>query len=257
VKLRRVLNLVKLLGPMYSIKFCLARLLAVKLIKVRVAETDRYLWLRPKSSDLHCLWQIFGLKDSRCELESSPTTIIDGGSNVGYATVYYALRYPGAKIISVEPDEENVRMMQLNCEGLSQVSIVKSAIWGRETHLRIRNPEARAWAFQVEEVAPGTPNSFAARTIVSFLADEPAGGNVLVKLDIEGAEKNVFSAGDLRWIDSASALVIEIHDEEGREIVERAMESKGFQSRPQGEKLGYFRGAHLGVGRYSGLSPLH
>lgn len=38
-----------------------------------------------------------------------PKLIIDGGANVGYASVWFANKFPKAKIFAVESEDENLK----------------------------------------------------------------------------------------------------------------------------------------------------
>lgn len=38
--------------------------------------------------------------------------IIDGGANVGYSPIWFALKYPRAQILAVEPDSENFSLLK-------------------------------------------------------------------------------------------------------------------------------------------------
>ena len=56
---------------------------------------------RKNTTDFETLKYIFYDKEYRLdELAISPKWIIDGGANVGYASVYFANAYPEARIIS-------------------------------------------------------------------------------------------------------------------------------------------------------------
>ena len=57
-----------------------------------------------------------------------PRFIIDGGANVGYASVFFANRYPNVeKILAIEPEIENFTMLKYNTQYYPQVESVESA----------------------------------------------------------------------------------------------------------------------------------
>jgi len=67
-------------------------------------------------------------------LNLDPKVIIDGGSNVGYASVFFANRYPDARIISVEPEASNFRLLVKNTRSYPNVTRIR-AEYGTERHL--------------------------------------------------------------------------------------------------------------------------
>jgi hypothetical protein len=72
----------------------------------------------------------------------------------------------------------------------------------------------------------------------------------LLKIDIEGAEKEVFAAGG-DWLDRSRSIVVECHDRlaDGAEkAVVGAMNSRPFSSRRSGEYLVFERRGDGSVG---------
>ena len=65
--------------------------------------------------------QVFIKKEYELPLVSSPALIVDAGANVGMASVYFALRYPGACIIALELDGANVRALMENARRFQNI----------------------------------------------------------------------------------------------------------------------------------------
>jgi hypothetical protein len=63
----------------------------------------------------------------------------------------------------------------------------------------------------------------------------------ILKLDIEGAETEIFSAANLEWIERVNCLIIEVHGDAAREAVSAAMRNRGYRSESIGEKLVFHR----------------
>ena len=57
-----------------------------------------------------------------------PKLILDCGGNIGCAAVYFANKSPNAKIYSVEPEENNFQIMELNTQNYKNVTPIKSAL---------------------------------------------------------------------------------------------------------------------------------
>lgn len=166
--------------------------------------------IRPRTSDLATFSQIFTSNEYDLPLDIRASLIIDGGANVGYTTVYFANRFPGARIIAIEPEPSNVAMLRRNTAAYPNVVVLDAAIWKRGGTVSIENPADEKWAFRVLEANGGSPKVKAV-TIREVL--KAAGGGMIdiLKLDIEGAEREVFSDCD-DWLSGVRVLMVELHD---------------------------------------------
>ena len=82
---------------------------------LKVKGVDHPLRMRTgKSSDRGVLRQIFTNREYESVQLTNPLTIIDLGANVGYSSAYFLSRYAEAKVISIEPDPSNFRLLQQN-----------------------------------------------------------------------------------------------------------------------------------------------
>jgi tRNA1(Val) A37 N6-methylase TrmN6 len=81
---------------------------------VKVEGIGHPIRIRPRTSDKYVFEQIFLEDDYDVEAVGQPHWIVDGGANVGYASVYFANRYPSASVLAIEPAEDNFRELQSN-----------------------------------------------------------------------------------------------------------------------------------------------
>lgn len=172
--------------------------------------------LRRNGTDIKIFQQIFLLED--CKLptkELRPEAIIDGGAHIGCASVYYALKYPEAKILAVEAEPGNAAMLRENVKCLPHVEAIHAAIFDRAGFVALENPQGEAWEFRVKSNGKEVQDS-ASRIPTVTMDDLVArfdGKRVdLIKLDIEGAEIEVFSRGSQKWLGSVKTIVVELHD---------------------------------------------
>ena len=91
-------------------------------------------------------------------------------------------------------------MLRKNCAPYPQITLLCVGLWSEAASLSFRDPEAGSWAFQLTE-AGANGRSVPVNTVDHFLDLYPNARNVLVKLDIEGAEEKLFQPGSARWID--------------------------------------------------------
>ena len=142
-----------------------------------------------------------------------PKLILDCGGNIGCAAVYFANKYPSAQIYSVEPEQENFQFLQYNTADYGNIRLIKSALWDKETFIRVEDRGFGKWGFMTFETTADDPDALKTTTIGKILADSGFDEIDLLKIDIEGAEKEVFAAPDVDdWLSKVKVLVIELHD---------------------------------------------
>jgi FkbM family methyltransferase len=167
--------------------------------------------LRPDTSDINVFEQIFIDEEYLCPTDTEPDFIVDAGANIGLASIYYAIAYPKAKIIAIEPETSNFELLKENVKKYPNVICEKAGLWDKNTYLMISNPEKQKHAFTVEE--SGTSQGLKAVTIDELMEQHHMPYIDILKMDIEGAEKEVFS-NHPGWISKTGMIVIELHDKE-------------------------------------------
>jgi FkbM family methyltransferase len=166
--------------------------------------------LRYNTSDISTFNHIFIFEHYKVDLKD-PEIIIDGGANTGLFAVYMKNKYPGAKIICIEPDPENFEMLQKNVQGYAGIECIRAGIWNKETNLKVYDKyNMGKWAMVVEEDAVN--GKVPAITIQSILERFGIEKIDLLKLDIETSERQVFQSEDLQWLLRVKHLVAELHD---------------------------------------------
>lgn len=158
-----------------------------------------------------------GLENSEYRLPPiknfQPKLILDCGGNIGCAAVYFANKYPTAQIYSIEPEKDNFQLLTFNTKSYENVHPIQSALWDRETLLRVEDRGYGKWGFMTFETTANDPAAFKTTTVGKLLAESGFDEIDLLKVDIEGAEKEVFAAPDVdEWLPKVKVLVIELHD---------------------------------------------
>jgi FkbM family methyltransferase len=171
---------------------------------------NRHVTIRPGTSDLRCLRKVFVDGEYWMPFEINPRLIVDAGANIGLATLYFSNKFPGAKIIAIEPEQSNYDLLIRNCSGMTNVTLWRAAVWNSDTSLQIANPDAEKWAFRV---TPGINGSgIKALTIPQILAQSGHDTIDILKLDIEGAERELFQDGCEEWLPRVKMIIMELHD---------------------------------------------
>lgn len=157
---------------------------------------------------------IFNLKEYALPMEDfQPKLILDCGANIGCSAVYFANKYPEAQIYSVEPEINHRHLLKFNTVMYENIHVVESALWDKETFIRVEDKGFGDLAFMTFETTADDPEALKTVTVPKLLADSGFEEIDLLKIDIEGAEKEVFSADDVHdWLPKVKVLVIELHD---------------------------------------------
>ena len=171
--------------------------------------------LRLKTSDAAAFWQVFLETEYALPLARKPRTILDAGANVGFASAYFANLYPDARILALEPEESNFKLLRRNVAPYPNVVPIQAALWSYNGTLDLLDPGVGHWGFRAHE---GTDSSTSlsmgkvqARTVDDVMAEYACDSIDLLKIDIEGGEREVFADAS-KWIDKVGVLVAELHE---------------------------------------------
>ncbi|MDP1974289.1 MAG: FkbM family methyltransferase, partial [Sediminibacterium sp.] len=86
-------------------------------------------------------------------------------------------------------------------------------LWNKDVHLTIIDSGAIENSFMVQETVPDHPNSISAISIATIMQEQEWEHIDLLKIDIEGAEKEVFESNYEYWLPLTKSIVIELHDQ--------------------------------------------
>jgi FkbM family methyltransferase len=199
-------------------------------IELPIRDTGRRLWVRPGTSDVllyadvivHEQYGRTALRDVR--------TIVDCGANVGFVSAYLLARCPGARLVALEPDPVNHAMCVRNLAQFGdRATVLRAALWGSAARMRVvAAGREGTWASTVAPVEGDGADAIEGVTLDDLLERYAIDTIDLLKIDIEGAEGEVFAAPELRWLDRVRCLEIELENAETTRIFFRAMEGRPF-----------------------------
>ncbi len=164
--------------------------------------------VRPGTSDMAIYDQI--VLHPYLPTDRAYESILDLGANIGLTVRYWKAALPEAIIVAVEPDPANFELLEANTGHLPDVHCVRAGIWHTAGTLSIARDGSGNSAFRTME---SEKNEVAAVTIAMIMERFGLDRIGLVKIDIEGAELELFSKGELGWIDRVEAIAIELHDQ--------------------------------------------
>jgi FkbM family methyltransferase len=182
-------------------------------VRVRPPGLSFAVTLRMRTSDLWTYDQIFREREYDVALPAAPTAIVDAGANIGLASVYFAHRFPDARIVALEPEPANFAMLERNVAPYPQVRPVRAALWRERGTVELTDPGGGAWGFQVRPVVtPGvSPGVAPALTVADVMDSFGLPAVDILKIDVEGAEKEIFDDASA-WISRVDTVVAELHD---------------------------------------------
>jgi FkbM family methyltransferase len=194
-------------------------------IVVRPRREKEQVWLRPCDSDLFVALQIFGTREYDLGLnvtrrlnlvstawldEGIQPVIVDGGANVGYSAIFFASTYPTAKIIALEVDPPTYAMLEANVSHYPKISPRLAALWSHDRGVDLCLGSQHSWSNFVSDKQQSSGN----RLTPSVRLDQLVGKDdrfLLIKLDIEGSERDVCSTSR-EVLRSCPVILIEPHD---------------------------------------------
>lgn len=137
--------------------------------------------------------------------------IVDAGANIGASVVWFALTYPKAKILAIEPDVSNYQLLKSNSMSFPAVVPLNAAIaaTGGTLYLDV-DPALGACGYHTAEQPTEHSYAVEAMTLEQVMA-KSSGTPFILKIDIEGAESDLFSRHS-EELNRFPLVIIELHD---------------------------------------------
>lgn len=181
--------------------------------------------------DLVTVWIIFFRNEYR--VPETCTTIVDAGANIGAFSLYSARRAPGATIHALEPfPSTRDRLAQTVSQNrltdrvkVYEIALAEVAPGDSSRHMADEGPS------QSRGVAPGPVAggvTVQARTLGQFLDQANISSADFLKMDIEGAEHEVFHAASPAVIRKFRQIALEYHPNGSAAALFQKLTSCGF-----------------------------
>lgn len=211
---KKIRHYYSVLGVLGVAAFLFAKLFGKRfLFRKRLPGIKHPVFLRVASSDASVLKQVLFERHYDLPRSLDPKVIVDAGANIGLSAVFFANKYPGATVYALEPEESNFRLLQRNASGYPQIIPLNLALWRDNTRMSVIDFGGHD-SFQTVEGdnddCPGNHN-VRATTVDGLMTEVGVRSIDILKIDIEGAEKEVFESSG-RWIDKVSVIMVELHD---------------------------------------------
>lgn len=168
--------------------------------------------MRNNPSDYATFMEVLVRKEYSLPFSFSPGTIIDAGGNIGLTAAFFASRFPNSAIVTIEPDKNNFGTLTQNTRLYKNIIPLNKGIWTQASFLNVIDTGQGENSFIVAETTAPTSTSVEAIAINEIMQQQQWKTIDLLKIDIEGTEKNIFEKGFEQWLPYTKVLFVETHD---------------------------------------------
>ena len=141
--------------------------------------------------------------------------IVDAGGYIGTASIALRSIFPKAKLLVIEPSDDNLEVLKENLSDLTNVEIVHGALVGTsENTIQLNNMGTGEWGFTVVASPSDKPDAVSLQETQAFRLSDLIKENEkigLLKLDIEGGERSLLEH-DMQSLKSIDVVFAELHD---------------------------------------------
>jgi FkbM family methyltransferase len=211
-KVVTTLRYVYKVGIIKSLLFCLAMNTSGE--ECEIKWKGKHYHIRKHSSDFQVFRSVvvFGQYNISRITSKNVKTIVDLGSNIGFSVLHFKSKFPDAHIIAVEPEKHNYKQLVKNVQGYNNIDCLQNAIWYAQKNLGIFDSGLGEYAFRVVDANQKLVGSVDAITMDDIIARYNIQTIDILKIDIEGAEKELFTHNFESWLPKVRCIVIELHD---------------------------------------------
>lgn len=183
-------------------------------IKISSPVFKNDIWLRKDQSDPYIFDQVFTEQQYEFPHKDPNAVewIIDAGANIGLAAIYFSQKFPKARILSIEPDLNNFQLLKKNTVGYPNVVHIHGALWHNNEKLKIFNTDEKSAGYVMGPAGETNDGYVQAYTVGGLISQYKIQRLSILKIDIEGSEKEVFEFGSETWLPDTDCIITELHD---------------------------------------------
>ena len=188
--------------------------------------------LRPQSADVQTVIDVFIDREHLPPpLGREPAVVLDLGANIGLTMAHFATLYPAARIVGAELDPDNAALCQQNtAPWRDRCEVISAGVWVSDGNVAYVRREGREVSHAITEASVEGTESATAISLDSLLDRAGVNGRVdYVKMDIEGAEREVLRAGQ-SWAPRVRTIKVEIHPPYSARECQQDLDALGFMT---------------------------
>jgi len=179
---------------------------------ITLPKLKRSIYLRKKTKDLETFEEIFLTNLYNTLLPIEPKTIVDAGANIGLASLFFKIRYPDAEIVAIEIESNNAEIIKKNTDNFSNFELMIKALYNTKSYFKIEDPYNATNSFQIKEAASNESYDIESITLDEIIKNKNWETIDILKIDIEGAEKQLFESNYENWLPKTKVIMVETHD---------------------------------------------
>ena len=183
------------------------------LVKFTLPGYPHPIFIRGGTSDKEVFETVFIANRFDVKIKNSNSRtiqIVDAGANIGLVSLFLNKQYPNSSIWCIEPEVGNLEILDMNVKDYSNITVIPAALWKNNDSLNLIDPGRGNWSYQVE-ASRSSDSPIPSITMMDVL--ERINGDIdILKMDIEGSEKEVFEMNSEEWLGKIKVLIIEIHE---------------------------------------------
>ena len=154
-------------------------------------------------------------------LPSEARFIVDAGGYIGDSAVLFLSRYPNARCVALEPGMAHA-LAAINLGRYGERAVLYQAALMRSPGLcRVQEADTGS------EAHADTNGTIKAVTVAEILASSPHGRIDILKIDIEGAELDLFREAS-EWLPFVDCITIELHGDKAKTEIPAQLQGVGF-----------------------------
>lgn len=187
--------------------------------QVIISVAGQTVMVRARSSDLtvtlECLLKEYEFLDDLLPRDFSGL-VVDAGGYIGTASIAFASKFPKATVVTIEPSSSNYTLLEKNVAHFKNIHPRKAALGPKAGgRVSLRDRRTGSWGFTiVDDAADRRDAEILEEVPVTSLDQVEQEFNcpiAFLKLDIEGAEKQIFEGNEL-MLRAIPLVFVELHD---------------------------------------------
>lgn len=184
--------------------------------------------IRPSTTDIEILIDLLAFERYLPETKlNHPSLIFDLGANIGITTAHLSLLYPSAKVIGVELEKNNYQIAKKNTAFAGdRIEMIQAGVWIKDGIVGIQGEKSDGFSIRESGEGLETVSSITIETLSKRF--RPAKID-FIKMDIEGAEENIFLGAEPFWLSGVNQVLIEIHDYKIKKSIIKKIVEFGFE----------------------------
>jgi FkbM family methyltransferase len=190
--------------------------------QIKVGSDSKRVELRRFAGDIFVLYEVLCDKCYFIPPSMLPPenvrVVVDCGANVGITSLFFAARYRNARIYSIEPDPDNFALLKRNVCQERRIVPICGAIVGYQRKQVYLTTDAPAWGNSIGTSKNKNTVAVKAHTIDEICRENELTHIDLLKVDIEGAEKELFA--NAHFLERVGCCIVELHKDYALDALE-------------------------------------